>query len=148
MPCSTPQAPACLATAPFMVGGAQLLYRIGLDCGWYGGLKHPVVCRVNTPHVLLPCCLSRCRALPVYPHMPHRRLLAVNLPAGGGGGLKMMSGVCLLKGCTLRGNRATYGGALEVGHHACCCFCCKLGRVCAGWLLVAWPAHTALFAAC
>lgn len=63
-----------------MVGGAQLLYRIGLDCGWYGGLKHPVVCRVNTPHVLLPCCLSRCRALPVYPHMPHRRLLAANLP--------------------------------------------------------------------
>lgn len=37
------------------------------------------------------------------------------LPAGGGGGVKMMSGVCLLKDCTLRGNKATYGGALEVG---------------------------------
>ncbi len=55
----------------------------------------------------------------------------------------MMSGVCLLKGCTLRGNKASYGGALEVGHHACCCFCCQLGRVCAGWLLVAWPACAA-----
>lgn len=35
-------------------------------------------------------------------------------PAGGGGGLKMMSGVCLLKDCVVRGNKATYGGGLEV----------------------------------
>ena len=33
---------------------------------------------------------------------------------GGGGGLKLLSAVGLVRGCVFSGNSATYGGAIEV----------------------------------
>lgn len=43
-----------------------------------------------------------------------RTSISFNRAVYGGGGVKLLSGTGLFRNCELRGNRATYGGALEV----------------------------------